>query len=329
MRHAVTFRDGELLHLWVSREFKGELLISSNGFVLGRYEPNRIDPYRYGADPAAKPAPLIVMLGMRSALTSLLGAQPSAASATSSQCTADNPSGAPMNQSYRDLFVQAAPKQETQSMHVVEVYPDSPGVPLEIADFIMKGGEETAIDPNGLLTRNWLWAQITGGAAYVADNLPWIRELWRQKFYLQKVTHKVGTRWYIVFKGSTGLRKYLTAARYGVLNPKVIAISAGAGSVAGLRHAGWDAAKGSVKKAGALAVIFTIALDTAEWLGDYEQRDRKTGKPKRDFFDLTAKIGIDLAKAGISAALGAVIVGAVVATVLIGLSHTPTRCSGS
>ena len=126
----------------------------------------------------------------------------------------------------------------------------------------------------------------------------------------------MGTRWYIVFKGSTGLRKYLTAARYGVLNPKVIAISAGAGTAADLRHAGWDAAKGSVKKAGALAVIVTIALDTAEWLGDYEQRDPKTGKPKRDFFDLTAKIGIDLAKAGISAALGAVAVGLAVAGIV-------------
>ena len=54
----------------------------------------------------------------------------------------------------------------------------------------------------------------------------------------------------------------------------------------------------------------TILLDTAEGLADYEQHDPATGKPKKDSFDLMFKIGLDVAKAGISAIAGAVIVGA-------------------
>lgn len=116
----------------------------------------------------------------------------------------------------------------------------------------------------------------------------------------------------MVFKGNQQLREYFTASRYGVTHSKVVSITGGAGSTAGLRHGAWDAAKGSVRKAGAFAVVLTIALDTAEWMNDYEERDPKTGKPKKDFFDLAFKIGIDLLKAGLSAALGAVAMGALI-----------------
>jgi hypothetical protein len=188
--------------------------------------------------------------------------------------------------------------------------------PSEIAAFFKSGGEQTAIDTSGVITRNWLLAQIVGAAAYYGDNRRWIDELWQQTFYLQKVVHKrAGARWYVVFKGSLGMRKYISAARYGVVNAKVLSITGGAGSAQGLRHAAWDAAKGSLRKAGLIAVVFTITLDTAEWLGDYEQRDPETGKPKKDFFDLAAKIGVDLAKAGISAAVGAALMGGVIAVV--------------
>ena len=45
-------------------------------------------------------------------------------------------------------------------------------------------------------------------------------------------------------------------------------------------------------------------MDYAEWLKDYEQIDPVTGKRKKDFADLVAKVGIDIAKVGISAVLG-------------------------
>lgn len=327
-KQKVTFKDGERMHMWVSREFKGHLLLKSNGKLLARYEPNAIDPTRYDADPATKPAPLIVVMGYGDSAPFS-----TSRSGTAGQCTAANPKGLSAEELMRMPFheqrlysmtgetkfipvgtTQAA-GQSPQDMYVVEVKnPDAHDMPESIASFIKHGGEETAVDTTGIMTRNWLFGQIAGAGAYYSDNYKWINELWNQKFRLQKVVHKnVGLRYYIVFKGNPGLRQYITAARYGVLNSKVISISGGAASLKGIRHAAWDATKGSLKKAGALAVIFTIALDTAEWLGDYEQRDLKTGKPKKDFFDLATKIGIDLVKAGVSAALGALAMAAAVA----------------
>lgn len=111
------------------------------------------------------------------------------------------------------------------------------------------------------------------------------------------------------------MRQFLTASRYGAEHAKVIAISAGAGSVAGMRHASWGAAKGAFQGGGLLALIFTITLSTAEWLADYEQRDPQTGKPKRDVFDLCFKVGVEVAKVLISAAIGSAIMGAFVLAV--------------
>jgi hypothetical protein len=154
------------------------------------------------------------------------------------------------------------------------------------------------------MSRNWLLAQIVGAVGYYNDNKHWIKELWGTKFYLKRVVHKnAGVRWYIIFKESPYLREFLNAAKYGVAHEKVLAISMGAGSAVGMRHAAWEATKGSFKKAGLLAVVFTITLDIAEWHADYEKIDPKTGKRTKDFFDLFAKVGMDLVYAAAGAAL--------------------------
>ena len=106
----------------------------------------------------------------------------------------------------------------SQEMHIVEVKNTNVDAPKEIAEFFKQGGEETAIDANKLMSRNWLWAQIAGGGSYLSDNRKWIADLWKEKFYLQKVVHKnVGARWYIVFKGTPGLREEITADRKSVV----------------------------------------------------------------------------------------------------------------
>ena len=284
----VTFHDGEQAHLWVSREFSGSIILSSKGKVLGRYTPNKIDFTTFYELPTSKPAPLIIVLNNEKPVHPAITAG-MAASAGRPQQVPD------------------------EMMHIIEVKPDSPHTPEAVAKFFKGGGEETAIDPNGQLTRNWLWGTIAGFGAYYSDNKHWIKELWKQKFRLQKVVHPhAGTKYYIIFKGNQKLREYFTGTRYGINNAKVLAITSGVGSAAGMRHGAWDAAKGTFKKAGLFAVFFTIALDTAEWVGDYEQIDPKTGKRKKDFFDLAFKIGVDLTKAGISAVIGAVAVGALV-----------------
>lgn len=299
----VTFQDGERLHLWIGRNFKGSLILKAHGKVLGRYVPNELDPRRYGDEPAEKPAPLLVVMHAEPRTkATLAGLAPTVPQGPLGTGTDWTPSFEPLQ------FSQEA-RERTQSIHVVEVHPGGPEVPQAIADFFKHGGEQTAIDTSGILTRNWLLSQIVGGAAYVNQNQAWIKELWKEKFYLQRVIHQSGPKWYIVFKGNPGLRQFLTASRYGAEHAKVIAISAGAGSVAGMRHASWGAAKGAFQGGGLLALIFTITLSTAEWLADYEQRDPQTGKPKRDVFDLCFKVGVDVGKAVVGAAMGAAFVG--------------------
>lgn len=308
-KQKVSFKDGERMHLHVGRGFKGHLILKANGEVLGRYAPNELDSKRYDDEPATKPAPLIVAMKNEPApKPTLTTAPPSPVAQSSQRLDAD------WQQPYAPLEFSKprAPASEDQSMHVVEIKPDDPNLPKDVADFFKKGGEQTALDTTGILTRNWLWAQIVGGASYVSDNKQWIKELWKEKFYLQRVMHKSDAKWYIVFKGNQGLREFLTASRYGASNAKVIAISGGAGSVQGLRHAAWEGVRGSVKKAGLLALVFTITLDTAEWLADYEDRDPVTGKPKKDLFDLFFKIGVDVAKAALSAAIGAALIGSLI-----------------
>lgn len=298
----VSFKDGERLHLWVGRDFKGPLVLKANGKVLGRYRPADMDRQRYDSDPRTKPAPMLIMLAN----------EPVPAPPWQSIHAAAKPWDEPETPALQ----YSQPRTAGQTMHIVEVKPEVGVTPDEVADFFKKGGEGTAIDADKLLTRNWLWAQIVGATAYVGDNLPWVRDLWAQKFYLSKV----GGKAYIIFKGSPGLRKFLTGTRYLTDTPKVVAISAGAGTISGVHKAGWEAVKGSVKGAAKFALILTIALDFAEWLEDYEQRDPLTGKPKRDFYDLGAKIFTDVAWAVVGAAIGTVIAAGVVfiAGVVIG-----------
>lgn len=60
-----TFFDGERLHIWVSREFRGLLTLKLNETVVGRYEVNKLDTASYGADPKIKPEPLLILMGQK------------------------------------------------------------------------------------------------------------------------------------------------------------------------------------------------------------------------------------------------------------------------
>ncbi|TAM55062.1 MAG: hypothetical protein EPN57_03340 [Paraburkholderia sp.] len=128
-----------------------------------------------------------------------------------------------------------------------------------------------------------------------------------------KIVHKnAGERWYVVFTGNPRSRRLITAARYRVKHQKVLTIAGGAGSVESGTAAAWEGIRGVAKKAGLIALIFTMTLDAAEWLHDYEQIG-PDGKRSKDFADLLGKLGIDFLKAGISAAIASAVVGEAVA----------------
>ncbi|HAT32371.1 MAG TPA: hypothetical protein DCW29_16430, partial [Janthinobacterium sp.] len=121
----VSFADGERMHVWVSRGFRGSLLLKSGDHVLSRVEPNEWDKHRHSDDPKEKPAPIIV----------LMEAPPAA--------------------------VKPAPTHiadDEQSVHIHEVSKE--GAPPAILKFFMDGGESFHWDSEGIITRNWIVAQL-------------------------------------------------------------------------------------------------------------------------------------------------------------------------
>ena len=66
----VEFLDGDLCHLWVSREFKAELVLKTSGRVIGTYRVNHLDATDYGGNPGTKPEPLMVVMGQKNTAVS-------------------------------------------------------------------------------------------------------------------------------------------------------------------------------------------------------------------------------------------------------------------
>jgi hypothetical protein len=274
----VTFKDGERMHVWVSRGFRGSLLLKCEGKVLAKVEPNEWDKHQHGNDPKEKPAPIIITMA----------APP----------TPPKPAPVSLN-------------KDEQSLHVHEISKEH--APNAVLKFFADGGESLNLDTENIITRNWVTSQLAGAAGYYADNHTWINELWKRTFRIQKVVHKSGIKYYMIFSGCNKTREIMSASRYGFLHSKIMRITGGAG---GMKQA-WDTTKGAVKdavkvfakeegkmvvKGGGVAVVFTIAMDVAEWHKDYSEIG-PDGKPKKDLSDLFAKIGTDLVKAGIVAAL--------------------------
>lgn len=61
----VQFQDGEHLHIWVGREFRGGLTLKQGSAIIGHYSVSMLDEERYVPDPKVKPEPLMVILGSR------------------------------------------------------------------------------------------------------------------------------------------------------------------------------------------------------------------------------------------------------------------------
>jgi hypothetical protein len=293
IRHdKVTFKDGERMHVWVSRGFRGALTLKCGEHVISEVKPNEWDPHRHGDNPKEKPAPIIVAI-----------ASPPSTSKPTAEAKPSN-----------DQISHA----KEQSVHVHEV--SRTGAPPAVLQFFENGGESLHLDSNNIITQNWIIAQLAGGGGYIIDNRTWIRELIGCKFYLKTIVHKSGPKVYMIFNGNNKLREVMSASKYGLQHAKIIKITGGTG---GAKQT-WDTAKGAAKdsvkvfaeeegkmvlKGGGIAVVFSISMDIAEWYKDYSEIDAN-GTPKKDFYDLFAKVGTDLVKAGLVAGLTTVTVSA-------------------
>jgi hypothetical protein len=85
-KHKITFKDDERLHIWVSRDFKGKLILKQGAILLGEYFPNQFDRTSYGPDPITKPEPMVIAIGKRQVASSVLG-----------MCTKEDPFGMAAN----------------------------------------------------------------------------------------------------------------------------------------------------------------------------------------------------------------------------------------
>lgn len=327
------FQDGERYHLWVSRDFKGELVLSMNGSVLQRYSFLALDLKGESSDPKVKPAPLILTLGSQPSqpVQLQIGSAPQQhmslfAKPTPLVCRntdGEMPGdawwghmipldfGVQTNTNVTEFMSISKPThaEEETIGHVFEV--SLTNAPAEILAFAENGGEDTALDTNKVATRNWLMGQLAGAGSFVKDNFEELRDVWNRSFRLMRIVHpKAGAKMYVVFRGNTGLRKVITGARYGVKNSKVLAITAGTGTFESVAAATFEAWKGAFKRATGVALVFTMTLDIAEWYRDYSKIDR-SGKREKDLFDLFAKVGVDIVAAGFTAAASTILVGLV------------------
>src|ERR1700739_4560691 len=284
-RNKIKFSDGEVLNLWIARNFKGQLKLTGAGRTLGTISPKEMGGVFQSDDPAVKPPPISVVIKNSHALP---------------ECRPFEIMQ--LDGSYTSASIES--REAEKFLQIVEIDPHKIDIPREVAAFFEHGGEKEVFESGNVVTRNWIFNQVVSQSAYISDNKAWMSELWGKKITLKTVVHKnVGKKMYVILTGSTKVRKLLTASLYSAQNSKVLAFSFGSGSASGLRHAAWGAVRGNLENAGLYSLIFTATLDITEWMSDYEKIDPATGKPKQDFVDLFIKIGLDVAKNLINSAI--------------------------
>jgi hypothetical protein len=286
----VTFKDGERLHLWVTRNFDGALILKCGSDILMKLTPNEVDNHQYDNAPKTKPAPIIVALGSPGKINA-----PALANREKF-----SPSAPPAN-----VVPSAAPIDEQCSI-VCVVDAMMKGAPEIINEHFKKGGGNSIfadIDPFDVATRNWLWGQAVGALTYVDDNWHWLRASLdtrtRQGFKLVSAKlHRVGGRARIYFSGYSRYNTVFGPGGFGPGHERVVNIFAGVGKTASSFAAIAKGIAGSFKGMALVSFIFGTATAIAEWSEDF----------RKDLYDLAAGLLMAVLKAIISAALTVAIV---------------------
>lgn len=320
-KHKISFKDGERLHLWVSREFKGSLILKANGKIMGKYQPNQLDPIRYDADPATKPAPLLVVMKNDESFagTPMAAKTKPAPDPWGMSLWSMSPVSSAMGLDSLTLYSRNQPSLPPAEQHptvaVVDVDPSTmPPEIKKLIDYAGAGGGKSGLadfDPFGVATRNWIIGQVAGGGAYLVDNWKWlINSLNRQaggEFRLVRAKiHYVYGKARIYFSGYSKTNPFFGAGGHGMQHTKIMQIFSGIGG-------GADALKSSVKAVGAtlkgnalISFVFGSALSIAEWKADLQ----------KDGYDLAAALFTGLIKALLSAAIAALAVAVLLMLIL-------------
>lgn len=296
----VTFKDGEKLHLWIARNFKGALLLKCGTILLMRILPDEFDERQYDGKPRTKPAPIIVALGHVSPYSTSAG---TAAPSPSAKVAMPAPAAAPVD-------------EEVSLVCVVEGTASE--MPAILTSHFSSGGGKSGfadIDPFEVATRNWLWGQAAGSAAYVKDNWTWLRASLDRKvangFRLVSVkAHRVGGKVRFYFSGYSKYNSVFGPGGFNPGNERIMSIFSGAGKASTTLTGAAKGAAASFKGFALVSFIFGSATAIAEWKADVS----------KDGYDLAASLCVTVLKTLLGAALTALVIALIIAglTLMVG-----------
>lgn len=294
---SVSFNDGIRLHLWVSRDFKGELLLKSAGKLVLKFEPQKLDVQQYNGDPTVKPDPIIISLGPPSESPESKKGRPAQQAKFSHLSNFNAPQSL------------AAPVEEDCTVICV-IDGDLKGMPADIWNGLKNGGGDTGFadfDPFNIATRNWLLAQLAGAAAYTRDNWEWLRASLdgraKQGFKLVKATiHYVRGKARYYFSGYSKYNTVFGPGGFGSGHDRITSIFCGVGKNGSVFNAAIKGVAGTFKGNALVSFIFSSSTAMAEWKNDIT----------KDGYDLASTLLMGLLKAIFSAAIVVAIVACIV-----------------
>lgn len=313
----VTFKDGERFHVWVTRGFQGALFVKDGEKIIVKIEPNEVDRHQYGNDPKTKPAPIIISMGAFPAPTNsqaIPGTTPIPALKTKNISNITTTLKNSVGVSPTLSTPSAAPIDEDCSAVCVVDGGDISNMPERIFQHYKKGGGKTGIadiDPFEITTRNWIYGQLAGTAAYAADNWSWLRaSLDRQanqrfKLVTAKI-HVINGKVRFYFSGFSSSNLIFGHGAHGPGHERILTIFSGFGSTSTTFKAVRNAVFGTFKANAAVSFIFGTATAIAEWKDDI----------KKDEYDLAAGIFTAVVKSIIVAALVVLVVSLIVMFVM-------------
>lgn len=303
-KESVVFKDGERLHLWITRNFKGFLTIKCENKLVLKLEPNKVDQVQYDEEPKTKPAPIIIALGNSSQTISPLPKKTTPLHTHSQHLPAASSQ-------------PAAASVDDDCSIVCVVEGKIANAPQQILDYFKKGGGTSGladIDVNNIATRNWILGQIAGATAYTRDNWSWLRASidgkTHQGFKLVRAKiHMVRGKVRFYFSGYSKFNTVFGPGGFGPGHDRILNIFAGAGKTASSFKAMGQGVLGSFKGNALVSFIFGSAASIAEWKDDIA----------KDGYDLVANLLVSLLKTIIVAALTAAIV-ALLALIVMALT---------
>jgi hypothetical protein len=303
----VTFKDGERMHVWVSRGFRGALVLRSEEQEIYKVEPNKWDRHRYGDGPNEKPAPIIVAIGGDTA-------PPMPQSKTTSN---SEPIKRAVPVPVIASSTGSAPDQGFLCPVVCVIDGKVAGMPADIAEHFKNGGDHSGfsdIDPNHVGTRNWIWGQVAGTGAYVKDNWEWLRASLDGKtsrgFQLVKAQVRyVRGRVRFYFSGYSNSNAIFGRGGFGPSHDRIMTIFSGVGKTSSTFAAALKGVAATFKGNAMVSFVFGSATAFAEWTGDVH----------KDGYDLAGALITSTVKAILAAAAVTLVVVSILAFLMFAL----------